>query len=220
MAEPTVNIYVETAGGTTGYVIDDVNPNWTAITFGTSIMWITGPDTTTSALDPVTLPASSTKLAEEIWFDITGAVPAVYAQCPNYGTNTRQYELVVTFEDEACSARPRLEAWDSLTDLESLTEPENEILVGTTGTSSKSFLRAYDSTSAAPGTSTWYDSATQAADANNNKCLKGNQSYLVAQADKAANSTWYLKLACVVPYDAGIGVVSHDFVLVVRYFWV
>ena len=26
MAEPTVNIYVETAGGTTGYVINDVNP--------------------------------------------------------------------------------------------------------------------------------------------------------------------------------------------------
>lgn len=220
MAEPKVSIHVETAGGTTGYVIGDVNPNWTTATFGTTVMWFTGTGTTSSALDPVTLPASTTKLAEELWFDFTGVVPAVYAQCPNYGTNTRQYEICVSFEDEDCSARPRLEAWDSVADLESLTAPANEILVGTTGTTSKSFLRAYDSTGGAPSSATWYDSATSAADANNNKCLKGNQSYLVAQADKTADTNWYIKLGCVVPYDAGIGVTSHDFVLVVRYFWV
>ena len=217
MAEPNVRLFMESAGGSQSYA--ENSSNYTEIDFGVSQINYTGDGTTTASLDPVTLPAENTKLAEECWVRLTADTPAVYTQVKNYGVHTKQYEFVVLFEDEDCAARPRLEAWDSLAELQTLTAPENEILIGTAGTTSKSFLRAYDASGGAPGEN-WYDSSTQAADGNNNKCLQGNQSYLEAQADKLADSYWYFKLACVVPYDAGIGIASHDHVLVIRYFYV
>jgi len=219
MAEPNMKLYIETAGGTQTYA--DNSANYTELVLnGTSTFWWTGPDTNSSTLDPVNLPGTGIKIAEELWVDVNAESPSKYTQVPNYGTHTKQYEVCVLFADNECVARPRLEAWDDLVDLQGLVNPNNEILIGTTETSNKSFIRAYDSTSGVPASADWYKSATQAADSNNNKCLQGSASYLEAQGDKGANSYWYLKLACVVPVDAGIGIASHGFILVVRYFWV
>jgi len=215
MAEPIVTMYFETAGGTAN--LDTTPANWTQVTSGVSKFHGTGVDTTINVLDPFPAPVTGEAITSELWIDVLGT-GATYAQVPNYGDGTKQFNFCVRFADNPCSSRPRIEAWDDVSDLGAGTAPANEILTGTVGNSNKSMVRVYDATASAGG-ATWWTSSTKATDTANNKQLCGNTSYLIAQADKIADSEWYLQLALVIPSDAGAGTTGHTFVLAVRYFY-
>jgi hypothetical protein len=174
-------------------------------------IYFTGPDTTSTSIDPVTAPVSGTKIAEELWFGTTGS----YMQCTTYtGTvNTNQNVLRVYFANNPTSTPPRLTYYDS-TAHES--DPTDEIATGTAGTSNTGWIKAKETTDGSPG-SGWCTATTGTSGGATTNCLDGDQRYVECASAASANTAKLFNIVCYVPSDASSGTAGHDGVLSIRY---
>jgi hypothetical protein len=202
MAAPTVTIYLNT--GT------EASPTWTEVTSSHTI-YFTGPDTTSTSIDPVTAPVSGTKIAEELWFGSSGS----YTQCTTYtgAVNTNQNVLRVYFANNPTSTPPRLTYYD---DTNHGSDPSDEIAAGTAGTGNTGWIKATETTSGAPP-SNWCTATTGSSGGATTNCLDGDQRYVECASAASANTAKLFNIVCYVPSDASSGTAGHDGVLSVRY---
>lgn len=203
MAQPTVTIYIN--NGT------EATPSWTEVG-STDTIYFTGPDTTTTTLDPVTAPAIGAKWAEELWEGTASThTQATTFVAPDNATQNANV-LRVYFANEPTSTPPELTAWDDNTHSTTAVE----MLAGTTETSSTSFLKAAETTGAAPAQN-WATYTTATSGGASINALKGTDNYIVCSSVASANTEKTFAIACVVPSDATSGTTGHTPVLTVRY---
>lgn len=121
--------------------------------------------------------------------------------------------------DQAMSAQPRLEAWDSGADLTANTAPTDEILVGTASTGSKSWIAATDTTSVLPGAN-WYGSASERTGGTKPALLIGTGAYLLLKGATVGVVSRLFNLCLKVPSDAAqAGATQHTPVIALRYYY-
>ncbi len=204
MAAPTVTFYINS--GT------DVTPTWTEVT-SSMAFYFGGPSTTGSSLDAVTAPASSTKVAEQLW----GANYPTYGsgtKCATYdGTvNTNQNVLSILFATNPTATAPILTAWDT----SAHSTVNYEMLAGTAGTSNTSWLKAIETTSGAPGAA-WCTATLATGGAASPNALCGNTNYVQCAGAATANERKIFNFVCFVPSDASAGTTGHTPVLTCKY---
>lgn len=139
-----------------------------------------------------------------------------YTQAALYdgSVNTNQNVIRFNFASYATSTAPILTAYDD----DNFDTNANEILAGTTATSSTSFIKAIETTGGAPGaawcTATTDDAANTAGGPNG---LKGTDRYVPCTSVAAAGGNKLFNIVCYCPADVSPGTSSHEFVLVLKY---
>jgi len=204
LSAPTVTLYINS--GT------DLSPVWTEVT-SSMAFYFGGPGTTASSLNSVTAPATGTKVAEQLW----GANYPTYGsgtQCATYdGTvNTTSNVLSILFATNPTATAPILTSWDDTTH----TTIAQEMLAGTTDTSSTSWLKAIETTGGAPSPA-WCTATTVYSGAHNPNALAGNTNYVQCVSSATANERKRFNFVCFVPADASSGTTGHTPQLTVQY---
>jgi len=226
----TIRCFLETAGKQQS--LADAPANWREIVLsGTAVDSIYFGDTlsTDEKIAASKPPPSGEALAPVMRITKTAESSSQTVVIPNYGLSGKsgRYVLAIQFSGTGSLVdRPRLEAWDSSADADAFTAPTHEAMAGTTGNSKRSMVRAYDVTKAIADSSdltsppsSWWLTSTFGIGTENNKLLSGEASYLVAQQDLSLGETWYVALACVLPFDAMKGMQGHRFIFQVRAFY-
>lgn len=203
MGAPTVSVALNT--NTEGA------PQWGTVLAGGTICF-TGPDTTTTSLDPVTAPAAGCKVADECWYSTGGGS---YVLCTTYtGTvNTNQYVMKVTFGGSPTASAPILTYYDSTSHG---ADPDDQMAQGTSDTNDTGFLKGVETTDGAPAAA-WCVNTTGTAGASTINCLDGDQRYVQCAATAAADGSKYYNIVAFCPSDATAGAAGHDGVISQKY---
>lgn len=214
MAEPT--IVLEINEGSEGA------PSWVAI--DTALRWV-GPDASAGDLsDPFQAPigdgddaffdAAAAPNDGELWHDQT-----TDAQITVAGRNTNQNVLRAreTGGTDGTVDPPELTAFDDATDAANRTNPTTWLLVGTSGTSNVSCVRAIETTAAAPDAD-WTGQVHNSAPVDGNP-LDGDQTgeKVTCATALAASGNKTFNLAACAPHDATAGLTT--FVYALLYTW-
>jgi hypothetical protein len=216
MAEPTIVLKLnEGSEGT---------PTWVEI--DTAARWV-GPDAADGALtDPFPAPIGDGDDAffdnvaspndGELWNEKTG----VDTHCTLAGRNTNENVLqaLETGASDGTSDAPEFTAYDDASDGQARTNPSVWLMVGTSGTSNISCLRAGETTAGAVGgdwTTQVHDSAPSAGNP-----LDGNQANekVTCASALAASGEKLFNLAACAPHDSTSGLTA--FVYQIQYTYV
>lgn len=212
MAEPT--IVLQTNEGSEG------TPTWATIE--DAIRWV-GPDASAGDLtDP--FPAGVID-ADEAFFDDTtaphtgelwhDAATDVKNTAAGRALNQNTLRALETGATDPTVDPPELTAYDDATDAGNRTEPTIAVLAGTAGSSNISFIRAFESTAAAPGAG-W---GTQVHDGEPSigSSLDGDTNVEAAATLLAASGNKTFQLAACAPHDSPTGLTP--FVYSLQYTW-
>lgn len=210
MAEPT--IIFEANEGTEG------TPTWASI--ATALRW-TGP---AGIGDPFPAPVLD---ADDAFFD-NAASPndgefwsdtGVDVQLDEAGRNSNRNVIRVreTGGTDATADPPELSAFDDATDAANRTDPSIAILAGTAGSSTISFMRAGETTSASVG-GNWNTQVHDAAPTGGNP-LDGNKTgeKVVTAAVLAASGNKTFQVAACAPHDSPAGLTNFVYALLYTY---
>ncbi len=212
MAEPTIALQINE--NTEG------SPTWTTI--ATALRWV-GPDASAGDLtDPFPAPATDGVDAffdngaspnnGELWHDAGTDVQITVA-----GRNANQnvFRANETGGSDGTADPPELTAYDDATDAGNRTAPTTWLLVGTSGTSNISCVRAVE-TETAGGAAGWTGQTHDAAPTDGNE-LDGDNNVEAANAVLAASGTARWNLAACAPHDATAGLTSFVYALQYTY---
>lgn len=214
MAEPTIVLQLnEGSEGT---------PSW--VTIVTAARWV-GPDASAGDLtDP--FPAGVTD-GDDAFFDAAAAPndgelwhdQGTDAQITVAGRNTNQNVLraLETGGTDPTADPPELTAYDDATDAGNRTNPTVAILAGTAGSSTISFIRAIETTAAAPdGDWTGQDHDSAPVDGF---ALDGNQAgeKVICATVLALSGNKTFNLAACAPHDSPAGLTSFVYALQYTY---
>jgi len=146
---------------------------------------------------------------------------SVPLQITGAGNNDAQNVLKVTFST-ACSAAPRLEAWDNSLTFPSVdtagTTVVKEIFTGTTVNGSIPMLFAADTTNDLPGAS-WKPTAATAGGTVKNR-LKGNVNYVQFESTPGTGGSSLFNIGLEIPSDATVPSSSSlNHLIQIRYYY-
>lgn len=197
----------------------EATPSWTTI--DTAARW-TGPSGVGDAFpapigdgDDAFFDGSTSPNDGELWHDTT-----TDAQVDEAGRNTNDNALRI-YNDTGGSATadpPVFTAFDDASDAASRTNPSVWILVGTSGTSNVSCMRAIETTVSSPG-SDWQNQVHNSAPGEGNP-LDGDQTgekVTCASALGATPGEKTLNLAACAPHDATAGLTNFVYAVLYTY---
>jgi hypothetical protein len=213
VAEPGITLRINT--GTEG------TPSWAAI--DTAIRWV-GPDASAGDLtDPFVAPvldatdaffdASTSPNDGELWHDTT-----TDAQVTVAGRNSNRNTLeALEGGTDATSDPPEFTAFDDATDAGNRTNPTTWLLVGTSGTSNVSCLRAGETTSASVG-GDWNTHGHASAPSAGNP-LDGDQTSekVTCSTVLAQSGSKTFQLAACAPHDSTAGLTTFVYAFMYTY---
>jgi len=210
MAEPT--IIFEINENTEG------SPTWVAIT--TAMRWV-GPDASAGDLtDPFPAPVLDATDAffddaaapndGEFWHD---AATDVQSQVAGRNSNRNTIRVRETGGSDPTADPPELSAFDDASDASNRTDPTVWLLVGTSGTSNISTMRAGETTSASVG-GNWNTQVHATAPTGGNP-LDGDKTgeKVVTAAVLAASGNKTFQLAACAPHDSTAGLTAFVYAL-------
>lgn len=217
MAEPTISLKAnEGSEGT---------PTWVAV--DTALRWV-GPDAAQEALtDPFVAPVldaddkffdnAASPNDGELWHEKAGASNDVQITLAGRNTNQNVFQADETGGADPTADPPELSAFDDATDAANRTNPTETVLVGTSGSSNISLVRAIETTAGAPGggwTGQVHDTAPTVGAA-----LDGDQAgeKVVCATVLAANGTKEFNLAACAPHDAPAGLRTFVYAFMYTY---
>jgi hypothetical protein len=210
MAEPTIVMQIN--DGTEG------TANW--VTIDTAVRW-TGPGGVGDAFaapigdaDNAFFDNAASPNDGEFWHDTT-----TDAQVTVAGRNTNQNVMRVleTGASWGTSDPPEFTAYDDATDAGNRTNPSVWVLVGTSGTSNVSCMRAVETTGGAPGAG--WTGQTHASAPTEGKPLDGNQTNekVVCASALAASGNKTFNVAACAPHDSTAGLTNFVYCLQYTY---
>lgn len=208
MAEPTIVLKVN--HGTEG------TPTWTAI--DTAIRWV-GPDASDGDLtdafpapvgdgDDAFFDNAASPNNGELWHETTGTDVHIDMAGRNSNQNTLQADE--TGDSFGTADPPEFTAYDDATDGQNRTDPTVWLLVGTSGSSNVSVIRAIETT-AAGGPTAWQNQTHTTSTYE----LFGDTAKVTCASALAASGTKEFQLAACAPHDSTAGI--ENFVYQIQY---
>lgn len=198
MAEPTIVLQLnEGTEGTPTWVTIDSGARWTGPAGIGDPFPAPIADGDNAFFDNVAAPNDG-----ELWHDQTADAQITVA---GRNTNTNVMRALETGGTDGTADPPELTAYDDATDAAARTNPTVWVLVGTTGSSNISAIRAVETTGGAPGAG-WTGQVHDAAPGEG-AALDGNQAgeKVVCATALAASGNKIFNLAACAPHDSTAG---------------